>query len=139
MFSALEFSKWLGISSPLCILLGFGLSTWLKSRLNNSIAFEYARKLEDVKSQEQAKLKAALIAELLAEWLAHPEDYYKLRQLTFEAFLWLPDNIAKELSKTLTHQPDSVFVTEIVVMVRRHLIGEGTTITAPDVTMWLKK
>ena len=42
--------------------------------------------------------KAALVAELLAEWVSFPEDKRKLNQLLWEATLWLPEKEAKELN-----------------------------------------
>ena len=65
-----------------------------------------------------------MIAELSAEWIAKPADYKRLNRLSFEATLWLPDNIVIELSKRLTNTADAKDIRELLVDVRRNLIGK---------------
>ena len=66
------------------------IKRWVEARLVESVLAEYARQLADDLNQRDIRLKAALVGELLAEWLSKKEDRTRLNQLTFEAFLWLP-------------------------------------------------
>lgn len=47
----------------------------------------------------------------------------KLNLLTFEAFLWLPDEILEDLSAVLSHSPDAPDVRQVLSKVRKHLLG----------------
>lgn len=48
----------------------------------------------------------------------------KLRQLTFEAFLWLPEPLAKELSMILSHDDAALDVRDYIIQVRKFLFGQ---------------
>lgn len=90
------------------------------------------QELEDYKTQQQVRFKAELIAELLAIWISNPTDLSGLNKLTFQAFLWLPDDIALELSRLLSHHKDRRSVVYIIAEVRKHLLKE-TSITQEEV------
>ena len=92
-----------------------------------------SKELEDYKNSIVIKQKAALIAELFAEWNSNPMDKKKLNQLSYEAYLWLPSNIAKDLTKTLTLTPNSPNAKEIMAAVRVHLLGNEEKIDAFDI------
>jgi hypothetical protein len=64
-----------------------------------------------------------MIAELLSEWIAKPPDGKRLNRLSFEASLWLPADVVVELSKRLTNAADAKNIKELLVDVRRHLMG----------------
>jgi hypothetical protein len=81
------------------------------------------KKIEDDKVRQQIRFKAELIAELLAVWISYPEDLTKLNQLSFQAFLWLPDDIALDLSNLLAKTNDAKSVPVIIAEVRKHLLG----------------
>jgi len=129
----------LGISLPICLVLWLLLSEWYKARITSSVAHEYARQLEAAKHQDQVRLKAACIAELLAEWLSMPDDFKRLNNLTFEAFLWLPDNIASDLSNVLSHKPGLITVRDVLLKVRMHLYAADTLIDASQIIVFTKK
>ena len=66
-----------------------------------SIKHEYDKKIIKIEHEKEIRLKAELIAELMAEWLKKDINYHKLNELSFKAFLWLPKDIATDLSKDL--------------------------------------
>ncbi|EHH3082138.1 hypothetical protein MOV00_004399 [Vibrio vulnificus] len=72
-------------------------------------------------------MKAELVADLLAEWTRFEEelDYYELNRLSFQAFVWLPADLANDLSNTLAHKPEADEIREIVKKVRVHLQGKN--------------
>ena len=78
---------------------------------------------ERIKNEIMIKNKAELIAELISEWINHSNDNARLNRLSFEAFLWLPADIAKELSKTLCYKQGAKDINCILLMVRHYLLG----------------
>ncbi|MDF2784470.1 MAG: Uncharacterized protein K0S95_1005 [Pantoea eucrina] len=107
----------------------------VSERVKRSIGFEYEELLETIKSanvrplemekqSREIRLKSALIAELFAEWTSLSQDRKKLRQLTFEAFLWLPEPLAKELSMILSHDDAALDVRDYIIQVRKFLLGQ---------------
>ncbi|EID4382794.1 hypothetical protein LBY39_004585 [Vibrio parahaemolyticus] len=71
------------------------------------------------------RLKGEVVAELLAQWLRAEKDldYYQLNKLAFQAFIWLPEDLAKDLSESLAHKVGSDDVRALVKKVRSHLQG----------------
>ena len=69
----------------------------------------------------EIKSKAELAADLIAEWLKHPKDKYRLNQLTFQACLWLPSDLVRELAETLMVSPNANYQT-LVTKVRHYLL-----------------
>lgn len=84
----------------------------------------YNKQLEEFKQELLIKHKAEIIAELLAEWLAKPTDKKRLNELSFQAFLWLPDDICNELSDVLAHNTNYTTFREIIQKTRQHLLKE---------------
>ncbi|WP_052035788.1 hypothetical protein, partial [Vibrio proteolyticus] len=117
----------LGSVSTLTIfgIVGFLCKNWLLERLKASIKHEYDLKLAEVEHQREMRLKGEVVAELLAQWLrAEKElDYYQLNKLAFQAFVWLPEDLAKDLSESLAHKLGSDDVRALVKKVRSHLQG----------------
>ncbi|QBQ11185.1 MULTISPECIES: hypothetical protein [unclassified Pseudomonas] len=91
-----------GVAYPLIFVVGWLLSKLIDTRLKGSVGHEYNLKFEKYKEKEQARQKAALVAELIAEWASHPEEQRELNRLSAEAFLWLPSGLAKDLSDILS-------------------------------------
>ena len=112
---------------------------WFKFRLQYSIKNEYDKNLEKFKSELEAKKKAELIAELLSEWLTFPKEQKHLNKLTFEAFLWLPDNIAKDLSNLLAHAEDSPNMRDVLLSVRKHLLNKESTLASNDIIIFMQE
>jgi hypothetical protein len=88
------------------------------------IDFKRDERIEKIRSETSIRNKAGLIAALISRWINHSKDYIELNQLSFEAFLWLPEDIAKELSKTLSNNKEALNCKDILLKVRHHLIGE---------------
>lgn len=110
---------------------------WIKLRLQYSIKNEYDKSIERYKKELENKKRSELIASLFSEWLSCPIDRKELNRLTFEAFLWLPDDIAKELSATLSHQEDAESVRKILLRVRNFLL-EGTDLDENEIIIFRK-
>lgn len=117
---------------PLMLFIG---RTWLKSTVENAVKHEYdvmletiktanATALEQQKRQHEIKMKSVLIAELLSEWVTIPQDRKRLRQLTNEAFLWLPPDLATELSKVLAHKEDALDYRLFMDKMRKYILGK---------------
>ncbi len=91
------------------------------------------------KSKIEARKKAELIAELLSEWLAFPESQIKLNKLTFEAFLWLPDEIAKDLSDLLAHKKNAPEVRDILLKIRKYLLNNKTNLEPKEIIIFTQE
>lgn len=117
-------------------LLGIGVvfivPRWASAVITYATKHKYDELIESIKKTNQAlqeqekiarevRMKAAVISELLAEWVSQPKDMKRLRELTFEAFLWLPEDLAVELSKLLTKKPDSIGLRPFLIRVRIYL------------------
>ena len=115
----------LGISvlSILCVFVLISINKeWLIARLTKSIEHEYATKLEEYKYQVEVKKKAELVAKLLAHWINSPEDKEELNRMTFECYLWLPDDLAKDLADLFAYErKEEVTVKAVLIKIRRHL------------------
>ena len=115
----------------------FGL--WFKFRLQYSIKYEYDKNIEKYKNELESRKKAELIAELLSEWLSFPDTQTKLNKLTFEAFLWLPDEIAKDLSNLLAHKENAPEIREILLKIRKYLLNENTNLEANEIIIFTQE
>ncbi|WP_180075700.1 hypothetical protein [Acinetobacter sp. YH12106] len=117
----------LSIVSSVLVLLGVWLGReWLLIRLKDSIKHEYDKKLEEYKYEVEKRKKAEMVARLLAHWLSLPEQQEELNRLTFECFLWLPDDIAQDLSSLLAHERENeVCVRSVLNKIRKHLSSES--------------
>lgn len=115
------------------------LVLWFKFRLQYSIKHEYDKNIEKYKNELESRKKAELIAELLSEWLSFPDSQTKLNKLTFEAFLWLPDNIAKDLSNLLAHKENSPEVRDILLKIRQYLLNNNTNLESTDIIIFMQE
>jgi hypothetical protein len=77
--------------------------------------------------------KAALVADLLSEWLKKPMDKDKVNRLLWEASMWLPENEAKDLNNLLAHA-GSITTKQMIVRIRSVIQGKDTILTADDIT-----
>ena len=119
-------------------ILGFLSKSWIQKRIQYSIKHEYDKKLSNIDHERDIQLKAELIADLLSEWISKDIDYQRLNDLTFKAFLWLPPELANDLSNSLNHQKDAPDVRELIVKVRKHLLGQKDTFVAHNVIVFKK-
>jgi hypothetical protein len=90
----------------------------------------FEKNIEKYKNNEIIKQKAVLIADLLSEWISKPipENSKKLNQLTLEAFIWLPKDIATKLSQLLSNQNNAPQLREIVAEVRKLMLNKNESI-----------
>ena len=72
----------------------------------------------------------------MSEWLKKKTDYAKLNELSFKSFLWLPSDIALDLSNALSHQKDAPDVREIIWKVRKHLLGDENEIDSQSIIIF---
>lgn len=130
-----NFAQWAFIALITLIngaIVLFGKS-YVKGWVEGDIG-EYFKLREERRDQDyEIRLKAALIAELFAEWASNNPDRKRLRQLTFEAFLWLPEPLAVELSKILSHDDGAIDMRTYVIEVRKFLLGNDDTLTREKV------
>lgn len=77
--------------------------SWIIERLKASIKHEYDIKMLEIEAQKEIRLKGEIVAELLAEWIktGHKLDYHQLNKLSFQAYIWLPKQLAEDLSNSL--------------------------------------
>ncbi|WFE69542.1 hypothetical protein P8S54_04380 [Thiomicrospira sp. R3] len=120
----------------LMLILVFLSRTWIEKRIQYSIKHEYDRKLSEIEHSREIRIKAELVADLLAEWINKNEDKQKLNELTFKAFLWLPPELASELSNALSHKDEASNVREIINKVRKHLLGDDDSLKDHEVTVF---
>lgn len=97
--------------------------SFVKGWVEGSIKEHFDKSSERRSYEQQTRLKAELVAELLAEWLTAGADRKKLRELNNKAFLWLPKDIALQLSELLT-PPSNISVEKVLSEVRAHLLSE---------------
>ncbi len=127
-------------------IVAFLAKAWIETRLKESIRHEYDQKLEEFKHDLQArhleKQKVELVSELIAEWMANPageifskEYRTRLNRLSFQASVWLPSELAIELSKRLQNKPDAKTSWELILFARRLLTGDSS-LGVEHVTFW---
>jgi hypothetical protein len=117
-------------------ILAFLTKTWIEKRIEFSIQHEYDRKLSKFEKDLDVRLRAELVADLMAEWIKKDLDYHRLNQLSFQAFLWLPSQLARDLSSTLSHKPGADDLRSIIQKVRKHLLGEADDIESHHVIVF---
>ncbi|MEM5558712.1 hypothetical protein AAHK07_09320 [Aliarcobacter cryaerophilus] len=113
-------------------IIAFIIKNFIKTKIEQSIKHAYDKKLEEFKQEQLIRYKAEVVAELIAEWISNPADNKRLHQLTFEAFLWLPDDICHELSKRLCNEDNAIPYKEILIATRKHLLKE-TNLKAAEI------
>jgi hypothetical protein len=106
---------------------------WIQARLSASIKFEYDSRLEQLKREQDERLKAAAIAEFLAEWTHVKDDTKKVNQLLWELCLYLPASLVRDLRATVSKSPGHKSAPQLIVAIRHHLLGGKDPITERDV------
>ncbi len=97
---------------------------------------QYDKRIEQYKNELETKKKAELVAQLLSEWISFPERKQELNRLTFEAFLWLPDDIAHKLSDLLSHKDDAPDLKDILLSVRQYLLDGKTNLNSENIIIF---
>lgn len=122
MLSAWMF--WVFLFAELLLLLAFFLArNYIKSWISGSVKEHYQKSLEQRAHEHQVRLKAELVAELMAEWISAGADRKKLRELTNKAYLWLPTDIAVSMSELMATK-SNIRVVDVLTKVRSHLLDE---------------
>ena len=115
---------WVVICVSICNALIVILTKhFIKGWVEGDITEYFALKAQKRDRDYQTRLRAELVAELLAEWTSPNEDLKKLRELTFKAFLWLPKDVAEKLSELLSHKQGDIRT--VLSQVRQILLEEG--------------
>jgi len=128
-----DFIHLLAGNAVLFLALQAVATMWLKSRLEKSIEYEYNKHLADYQRELRKRDRAAMIAELFAEWTSWPDDKTRLNQLTWEASLWLPSDIVKALGQRLINAPGAPDPKSVLIAVRKHLWGSADDVTEGDI------
>lgn len=128
-------------SAFLLAVLAFVSKTWIEKRIEFSIQHEYDKKLALLESEREVRLRAELVADLMAEWIRDKDklDYFRLNQLSFQAFLWLPPALARDLSATLSHKSKEDDLRSILQKVRKHLLGPTDDLESQKVVVFTKR
>lgn len=114
-----------------CIV--FLCRNWLIERLKASIKHEYDLRLENHKSDISRREKAALIAELVAEWTHPRESTKRLNQLLWELSLYLPSEFVKDLNATISKEQGCKPINDVLVNIRSYLLNGEDPIGPSDI------
>jgi hypothetical protein len=119
-------------------VVAFLMRSWLLARLKASIKHEYDLKKLEIEHEREIRLKGEIVAELLAEWIRKGGnlDYHQLNKLSFQAFVWLPRELAEELSNSLSHQNDRKDLRVLIKNIRTYLQGEDDGFSAKDIIVF---
>jgi len=119
-------------------LVGYIFRSWITERLKASIKHEYDLKILEVQRQKEIRLKSEIVSELLAQWIRKNGklDYHELNKLSFQAFIWLPKDIAEELSNSLAHKPGAQDLRALIKNIRTYLQGEDDGFKSKDVIVF---
>lgn len=128
-----------GVSAGIVVFLARG---WVEAKIKASIEHEYQKQLVLFQQELERKQKVALVAELVAEFIKIPqgealprEQRHLLNKLSFQATLWLPRELAVELSKRLQNKPDAKSAFEIILLARK-LLTDDVSLAPEHVTFW---
>jgi hypothetical protein len=123
-------------------IVAFLARTWIEARLKSSIEHEYKKQFELFQRQLDRQQKVELVAELLAEFIKIPagevvprEQRHLLNRLSFQSTLWLPPELAVQLSKRLQNHPDAKSAFELILLAR-HLLTDDASLKLEHVTFW---
>lgn len=109
----------------LCLgAIQFLVTEWTKARLQYSIKSEYDKIIEEYRFDLKAREQAAKVSEYVALYHHDPNNFLKMNQLSFELFLWLPEDIYKNLGKALIREKGAKNLGEILVDIRKILLKD---------------
>lgn len=107
-------------------------------RLKASINHEYDLKMFEIEAEREKRLKAELVAELLAECVKHEAklDYHQLNKLSFQVYLWLPKELAEEVSKSLHKHDNAKDIRKLLKDIREYLNDENDELASKHVVVF---
>ncbi len=102
-------------------------SLWISERLKTSLQKEHSQFLENLKWDIKVREQAVRVAEYLALARNLKEDspdtdYRKANQLSWELAMWLPEDIYKEMVRSITIPNENTNELSTVVSVRKLLL-----------------
>lgn len=136
-----------GMIIILLILIGvlyFLVTTWLKSRLEESIKLENAKimaevtskfqkELEDYKNSIKIREQAARVADFLAYAFSGSITPREFNRLAWELSLWLPADLVRDISECLASQEQSKPTPkEVLIKVRKLLLQDPEDELRPE-------
>jgi hypothetical protein len=94
----------------------------------------------EFESQKEIRLKGEIVSELLAEWIRKEGelDYNLLNKLSFQAYIWLPKELAEDLSNSLTHKKGAKDVRLLLKEIRTYLQGNDDGLESKHVIVFDK-
>lgn len=118
--------------------VGYVFRSWIIVRLKASIKHEYDLEILEVQRQKEIRLKSEIVSELLAQWIRKNGklDYHELNKLSFQAFIWLPKDIAEELSSSLAHKSGAQDLRVLIKKIRTYLQGSDDGFKSQDVIVF---
>ena len=132
----MKMSETIQIIVILAIIQGL-LSWWIQARITNSIKHEYDKKLEEFKTYQSRKERAAVVAEFLAEWThLQGSDTKRLNQLLWELTMYLPSNLVRDLKLLISNKGGVKNSNQIIKSVRDYLNDKTDPIDESDVTFF---
>jgi hypothetical protein len=123
----------LGLLVAILTVIQTALMVWLKSSIESAVKHKFDRDLEIFKYEVRQRERAAMIAELIAEWDSRSTNPKRLNQLVIEANLWLPEQYARDLNRILRYAPDAKFPKELIIDIRHLLLGNDDTLAADEI------
>jgi hypothetical protein len=120
----------------LVLLQGLSLLA-LRGFVEGAVKHQWDKRIEDYKTEIRQRERAAMVAELISEWVSLPKDPKRLNQLVMEANLWLPEAIARDLNRTLRNEQSAKNAKELVIDIRRLLREETDSLTPEEIPHWL--
>lgn len=125
-----EFIKIFGGASALIAVVVYAV----KLIVDISVKKSMEQLKADLSFEQKKREQAALVAEAIANWIAHPtevKDIKELQKLVWEATLWLPDDLAKDFNDMLTHKEKTA--KEMLVSVKSHIWQQETKLKPDDI------
>lgn len=118
--------------------IGYICRSWIIERLKVSIKHEYDVKMLEIENQREVRLKSEIVAELLAEWIKKngTHDYKQLNRLSFQAYLWLPEKLAEDLSNLLSRNQGAKDIRVILKEIRTYLQGKDDELGSQHVIVF---
>ncbi len=124
-------------------IIQLGFTTWLKSKLENSISAKYDKILEEYRYNLKVRERAEKVAEYLSLYYEDSHNFQRLNQLSWELSLWLPDDIYMNLSKALKNIGPEMDISkktilDILVDTRKLLLKDPGNLTGDDIIVHKK-
>jgi len=135
-------------------LVQFLLATWIRSRIENSVKHEYDKNLENYKSSELQRQKAAMVAQLFAKWIKYGKDseyklngeqlldrYEELNKMSMEISLWIKDErLLEEIMKAFHWDDGAQDIRSLTGEVRKLILNDKKDSFNPqNIVLWTMK